>query len=159
RIDEQVVDGKSIDVKPPELPGTPPNRKRKVFEVPANAGAAAIQKVLDEAARLTGQRPVVHLPMGMYKIEPNLIVPAGCDVQIIGDGASEIATVLQWTGNAGEPLLRLEGPARATLRDFNVRAGEGTGILVTNCDQDDGKVLADQLNVTGGSPNDKPVVG
>jgi hypothetical protein len=144
RIDEKVVDAKSVDVKLPELPGTPPNRKREA---------------LDEAAKLEGHRPVVHLPMGMYRIERTLTVPAGCDVQIIKDGASEIATVLQWAGKAGEPLLRLEGPARATLRDFHVRAGEGTGILVTDCDQDGGKVFADQLNVTGSSPSAKPVVG
>jgi hypothetical protein len=159
RIDEKVVDTKSIDVKPPELPGTPPDRKRKVFEVTAGAGAAAIQKALDEAAKLKGQRPVVHLPVGTYKVERTLTVSAGCDVQIIGDGASETATVLQWTGKAGEPVLRLEGPARTTLRDLHMRAGEGTGILVTNCDQDGGRIFADQLNVTGSSPSAKPVVG
>ena len=158
-IDEQVVDAKSIDVKPPELPGTPPNRKRKILEVTAGANAAVIQKVLDEAAKHKGERPVVHLPMGTYKIERTLLLPAGCDVQIVGDGASEIATVLQWSGEAGEPLLRLEGPARATLRDFHVQAGAGTGVLVTECDQDGGKIFADQLTVTGHSPNDKAVVG
>jgi hypothetical protein len=159
RIDEKVVDAKSIDGSPRRLPATPPNRKRKVFEVPAGAGAAGIQKALDEAVKRKGESPVVHLPMGTYKVERTLTVPAGCDVQVIGDGASEIATVLQWAGKAGEPLLRLDGPARATLRDLNLRAGAGTGILVTDCDQDGGKIFADQLNVTGVSPSAKPVVG
>jgi hypothetical protein len=158
-IDEKVVEATTIDDKPPELPGPPPNRLRTVFEVTAGAGTAAIRQALDKAAQLKGQRPVVQLPMGVYSIERTLTVPAGCDVQLIGDGASEVATVLQWAGKAGEPLLRLEGPEWATLRDFHVRAGEGTGILVTDCDQDGGKVFADQLNVTGSSPNAKPVVG
>jgi hypothetical protein len=159
QIDEKVVDARSIDVKPPELPGTPPNRKRKIVEVPAGVGAAAIQKALDEAAKHKGERPVVHLPMGRYKIERTLTVPAGCDVQMVGDGASEIATVLEWAGKAGEPLLRLEGPARATLRDFHINSGAGTGILVSNCDQDGGKIFADQLSVSGHNPSEKPVVG
>lgn len=159
QIDEQVVDAASIDVKPPKLPGTPPNRKRKIIEVAAGADAAAIQKALDEAAKEKGKRPVVHLPMGKYRIERTLTVPAGCDVQIIGDGASEVATVLEWAGKAGEPLLRFEGPPRATLRDFNIRAGAGIGILVTECDQDGGKIFANQLNVTGNSDSDKPIAG
>ncbi len=87
RIDEQVVDPSSIDAKPPALPGTPPNRRRRVFEVKAGAGAAAIQHALDAAAGLRGQRPVVHLPMGTYAVERTLTVPAGCDVQVVGDGA------------------------------------------------------------------------
>jgi hypothetical protein len=159
RFDEEVVDPKTIDVKPPELPGTPPNRKRKVFEVAAGADATAVQEALDEAVKLHGQRPVVHLPRGTYPIARTLTVPAGCDLQVIGEGASEVATVLEWVGKEGEPLLRLDGPARATLEDFCVRAGSGTGILVTDCDQDGGKVFADQLNVTGTSPDARPIVG
>jgi hypothetical protein len=159
RIDERVVDPKTIDVEPPLLPEKPPNRGRKVFEVAPGADSAAVQKALDEAAKLQGQRPVVHLPRGTYPIARTLTVSAGCDVQVIGDEASEVATVLEWVGQAGEPLLRLDGPARATLEDFCVRAGSGTGILVTDCDQDGGKVFADQLNATGASPDAKPVVG
>src|SRR5262249_21519752 len=158
RIDEKVVDRKTIDVKPPPLPGTPPNRKRKVFEV-AGADARAVQKAVDEAGKLQRRRAVGHLPRGTYQIARTLTLPTGCDVQMIGDGASEVATVLEWVGKPREPLLRLGGPARATLEDFCVRAGSGTGILVTDCDQDGGKVFADQLNVTGNSPDAKPIVG
>ncbi len=158
-IDDKVVDPATVDATPPDLPGPPPRRDRKVIEVAAGADAAAVQKALDEAAKEKGNRPVVHLPMGIYKIGKTLTVPAECDVQIVGDGASEIATVLQWAGKAGEPLLRLEGPARATVRDLNIRAGAGTGVLVEDCDQDGGRIFADQLNVSGGSPNAKPTDG
>jgi hypothetical protein len=159
RIDEKVVEAPTIDGKPPALPGTPPNRKRPVIEVAAGADATAIQKALDTAAARKGERPVVHLPMGKYKVEHTLTVPVGSDVQVVGDGASEVATVLQWAGKPGEPLLRLEGPARVTLRDFHVQAGEGTGILVEDCDQEGGRVFADQLNVAGTSPNAEPADG
>jgi hypothetical protein len=159
RIDEKIVDPKTIDVQPPSPPGMPSNRKREVFEVAAGADATVLQKALNEAVKRQGQHPVVHLPKGMYGIAHTLTVPAGCDVQIIGDGASEVATVLEWVGKEGEPLLRLHGPARATLRDFCVRTGTGTGILVTDCDQDGGRVFTDQLNVTGVSPDAKPAVG
>jgi hypothetical protein len=49
-------------------------------------------------------------------------VPAGCDLQLVGDGAAEMATRLNWAGRPGGVLLRLEGPSRATLRDIYVHA-------------------------------------
>jgi len=158
-LDEKVVDPKTIDSQLPELPGTPQNLQRPVFEVSAGADAEGIQKVLDTAAKRVGERPVVHLPMGIYKIKRTLIVPGLGDVQLVGDGASEIATVLQWVGPPGEPLLRLQGPTRATVRDLNIAAGAGTGILIEDSDQDGAKVFADQLKASGSSPNTKAVVG
>ena len=85
--------------------------------------------------------------MGVYKLDRTLHIPAGSDVQLVGDGASEIATVLQWTGRTGEPLFLFEGPTQASIQDMNIAAGSGTGVLVKQCNQLDGKVFADQLNV------------
>jgi hypothetical protein len=158
-LDEKVVDAETIDGTPPRLPGTPVKHRRKVFEVPAGAGAEAIQHAIDEAAKLKGQRPVIHLPMGLFRIERTLVVPAECDVQIAGDGASEVATVLRWVGRSGEPVLRLAGPARATVRDLHIQVGAGVGITVESCDQPRGSVFADQLNVSGGSPAAKAAAG
>ena len=42
----------------------PPLRLRPIIEVPAGADASVIQRALNQAAALRGQRPVVHLPMG-----------------------------------------------------------------------------------------------
>ena len=64
RIAEQVVDAKGIPDAAPTLPPTPTRRQRSVIEVAPNAGGEAIQAAIDAAAKLTGQRPVVHLPMG-----------------------------------------------------------------------------------------------
>src|ERR1017187_5365485 len=46
----------------------------KVIEVPASAGAGAIQAALDEAATMRGRRPIVHLPMGIYNVTKTLVV-------------------------------------------------------------------------------------
>ena len=127
RLAEKVVAPQTLDARMPELPPTPPRRERKIWELPATATAAQIQQALDEAAKLAGQRPVVHLPKGIYKIDGTLVVPAGCDVQIIGDGAAETATVLQWTGRGTGPVFRLKGPSRATLRDLSLQAGRASG--------------------------------
>ncbi|HUU10733.1 MAG TPA: hypothetical protein VM431_09360 [Phycisphaerae bacterium] len=159
RVAERTVDAATIDAAPPALPPTPPNRGRPVIEVAAGADAAAIQAAIDRAVALKGKRPVVHLPMGTYPIDRTLVVPAGADVQLLGDGGAETATVLRWTGAAGGLVLRIEGPSRATVRDMSISAGRGSGIRVTGCDQPGGRIFADQLNVTGGSPSAKAAAG
>ena len=116
---ESIVPRENIPDPQPLLPGTPPHVARKVFEVEPGADAATIQAAIDAAAALKkGQRPVVHLPKGVYKIAKTLVIPAGTDLQIIGDGANESATALTWTGAKGEFLMRVEGPGEASLSDF-----------------------------------------
>src|SRR5438309_3318570 len=97
--------------------------------------------------------------MGVYQIEHPLAFPAGCDLQIVGDGGAETGSVLEWTGAAGQPALRLAGPSRATLRDFSIQAGTGIGILVENCDQPGGVIFGDQVNTSGNSPTQKGEAG
>jgi hypothetical protein len=149
RIDEKLAAVKDLPDELPTLPTAPPRRQRKVFEVTAGANGDAIQRAIDAAAKLAGQRPVVHLPMGNYKIEKTLTIPPGCDVQLVGDGAGETATRLNWAGAAGAVVLRLEGPSRATLRDLYIHAPQGRAIVVDNADQLGGRIFADQLNTSG----------
>jgi hypothetical protein len=149
RVGEKVVAAKDIPDDLPQLPPTPPRKRRKVFEVAAGAGASAIQKQIDAAAALKGQRPVVHLPMGVYRVDRTLVVPAGADLQLIGDGGGEAATRLIWAGPTDGLVLRLEGPTRAVLRNFCVQAGRARALLVTDADQAGGRVFADQMNADG----------
>ncbi|HZY83680.1 MAG TPA: hypothetical protein VFE78_02510, partial [Gemmataceae bacterium] len=92
---------------------------------------------------------VVHLPMGIYKIDRTLVVPAGADLQLVGDGGGEAATRLVWAGPTDGLVLRLEGPTRAVLRNFCVQAGRARALLVTDADQAGGRVFADQMNADG----------
>jgi formylglycine-generating enzyme required for sulfatase activity len=140
------------------LPPTPPRRARKVLEVRRGTGddAAEIQARIDAAAREPyGSRPVVHIPKGYYSILRTIVVPRLRDIQIVGDGMSMVGggdavngTFLSWDAAPGGPLLRLDGPSRAVLRDISVHGrgkGWADGILITDCDQPGGRVYADQL--------------
>ncbi|NQT37205.1 MAG: hypothetical protein HQ581_06935 [Planctomycetes bacterium] len=150
RIDEKVVAAKDISDSLPTLPPTPPRRHRKVFDLPATADAPTIQQAIDQAAALAGQRPVVHLPMGAYKIDRTLVVPRGCDLQLVGDGASEIATRLVWAGPADGVLLRIEGPSQVTIRDLQIQAGSAAAaMLVESPDRSGDRIFVDQLNTSG----------
>jgi hypothetical protein len=149
RVDDRVVAAREVDSKMPTLPETPPRRTPRVFEVPAGSDAAAIQRAIDAAAEFRGRRPVVHLPQGTYKIDRTLVIPAGLDVWLLGDGGAETATVLKWTGPDDQVLLRLEGPSRATLAHLYLQAPVGRCLRIEDCDQPGGRILTDQLNVTG----------
>jgi hypothetical protein len=154
RYAEKIVAPETVSSDPPMLPPTPPRRDRKVWELPATASATVIQKAIDEAAKLVRRHAQVHLPKGTYKIDRTIVIPPDCDVPVVGDGAAETATVLQWTGTGAGPIFRLEGLSRATLRDLSLQAGRAAGIVVEGCDQLGGKVFCDQLNVSGRSPQE-----
>jgi hypothetical protein len=138
------------DTFPDPIP-TPPLRERKIFDVAAGAQAEAIQAAIDAAAQLEGRRPIVHLPMGRYQIAKTLVIPARCDVQLVGDSAGETGTRLDWAGPEDAVMLRLEGPSHAILRDFFLNAGRARALLVTGADQPGGRIFADQLNANGPS--------
>jgi len=142
-LDNTVVAASSISATIPSLPGTLAQRNRQVFEVPAGASAAVIQQAINAAATKNGNRPVVHLPAGTYQIDTTVVIPANRDLQLVGDGDK---SVLVWAGNSTGPVLQLEGPSRATLRDFMVNgASKGNGILVKNANQLQSRVLMEQV--------------
>ena len=156
RIGERTVDAKSIPDALPTLPQTPPLRQRKIFDIAVGASSVEIQRAIDEASKLAGQRPVVHLPMGNYRVDQTLIIPPDCDIQLIGDGAGETASRLNWVGPEGGVLLRLGGPSRAILRDFYLHAPNARGLLIEDADRPDGRIFADQLNVNGSHQKQLP---
>jgi hypothetical protein len=152
-IDDQTVDRLSLTLSPLAMPGFLPNLHRPILEVPAGADAAGIQAVIDAAVPLTGQRPIVHLPPGVFPIDRTLVIPAGCDLQLVGDGI-RAATCLQWVGEGPGPVLRLDGPSRATLRELTVNgANLASGIVVENCDQPAARVFMEQVSLAWSSNN------
>jgi hypothetical protein len=154
-LDQRVVAREDVPEPSAELPPIPPNLHRKVFEVTGRT-EAAIQAQIDAAsAEPAGTRPVVHLARGTYRIGATVTVPAGEDLQLVGDGPGPNATNLSWSGSSGGPVLLLAGPSRAVLRDLAVAAvspGVG-GIVVTNADQPGGRIYANQLIAGGDTPS------
>lgn len=105
---------KGMDVLPPKV-------SRKIFEVPAGANSAVIQAVLNQAAALRGQRPVVHFPMGSYVIDKPLIIPAGADVQLKGDGLLYASVLIKKAGAfTDEPMILVKGPSYASIQDLQM---------------------------------------
>lgn len=157
-LDTKTVARTAIPDEVPDLPATPPRRERKVFEVSPRAGSAGIQAALEAAAKLSGQRPVVHLAAGVYGIDRPVVVPAESDVQIVGDGER---SSLRWVARGNIPMIRVAGPSHATLSDFSVWGAPKLAIprgapvpapiaiVAENCDQQDGRVTADQAWARG----------
>jgi hypothetical protein len=137
------------------LPGTPPNLNRKIFEVPPAADATTIQNIINQAAALKGTRPVIHFAHGTYKINTTLVIPAGSDMQLIGDGGGDVRpTLVRWLGTAAGPVIRITGPSKAVLRDFTVFGNDAADdIQITNADQSGSRVFMHQVNSRGNLAN------
>lgn len=137
------------EIRIPDYPvvAAPVNKQRKIFEVPVKSDEAAIFAAIGKALKLTGQRAVVHIPMGEYKITKPIVLPAGSDLQLVGDGYQ---TSLRWEGAAGGSMLMLKGPSHVTLRDFRMSGNDKqNGLVVTNCDQPNSRLFGDDVMVNG----------
>ena len=155
-FDDRRVEPASLTLVEPVLPGTPPNLHRRVVEVPAAANASDIQRAIDEAARLPGTRAVVHLPQGVYSIDRPLTIPSS-NVQVVGDG---YRTILRWIGATAGPLLTLEGPSHATLREIQLDGGAKVdGVVVEKADQAGARVYFDQVQLRSGRQTDLSMNG
>lgn len=143
-LDNQTLDYAKADLTEPYLPPTAPHTQRRVFEFTDKATSKELQSAIDEAGTLIGQKPVIHFAAGHYKISETLQIPAGADVQLVGDGQET-----NLVGNKGITVLKIAGPSRATLRDLRVRGADGRaskGIVADNIDQPGGQILLDQVN-------------
>ena len=100
---------------------TPQRVNRKIFEVPPGADAATIQALLNQAAALRGQRPVVHFGMGYYSIDRPLVIPAGADMQLEGDGLLYASVFVKKAGAfSDQPMFLVKGPSYISMRNLQV---------------------------------------
>ena len=131
-----------------------PMRAATIIEVNDFTGAA-IQAAINQAAAMpAGSNPVVHLKKGAYDISSTITIPAQIPITIVGDGASEHGSVLAWTGTGAGPVVWLEGPNRATLRDLSIfggHAGGVDGILIDNANQPGGRIYGYEVQTNGAS--------
>jgi hypothetical protein len=149
---DRVVSRKRISTVLPVLPGTAPNRHRRIFEIPAGAKGEVIQQAIDDAAKLAGQRPVIHLPKGEYPIGNTLVIPPGTDMMLIGDGMMTV-TNLNWTGPVGKPMVDVRGPSHALFRELYFNgANTAVGIRAQGCDQPAGRVNMQEVWMDSGKP-------
>jgi len=130
---------------------TPTVVRRKVFEVPAGADAGVIQSVVDRAAVLKGQRPVVHFAAGVYTIDKTIVIPAGADMQLLGDGLIYGSAILKKEGVTFPrgAMFLVKGPSYICIQDmqFGVDGMKGSvpSIVFEGVDQRGSQAHLDQV--------------
>lgn len=147
-LDDKVVEQSTITSQEPTLPPPLTRQQRPIFEIPVQADSATIQDAIDSAAQMKGQRPIIHLPRGQYRINQTLSIPSGSDLQLVGDGFEQ-GTILAWASDNKGPVLHIMGPSHATLRDLQITGnnGRGDGIIIDNADQSGSQVRIEQANI------------
>ena len=125
--------------------------KRDIIAVPAGAGSARIQELINAAARLKGKRPVLYFPYGKYIIDKPLQFPAGCDIQVTGEGYLYASVLIPSPAfPAGKSLLEVEGPTAFAIKDIqlgnftSMKAGV-YGIQFRHVDQANAQAFIEQL--------------
>jgi hypothetical protein len=152
---QRIVDAKAVPVPNTlRLPGPPPNKHRKVFDLRARTGddARELQQQIDAAAaEPAGTNPVVHLPKGKFLLRRTVVLPANTELQVVGDGGGENGTVIGWNGTGTGPGFKLLGPSRVTIRDLSIAfVGSGADALVVEkSDQVGGRIFCDQVVCSG----------
>jgi Pectate lyase superfamily protein len=133
------------------MDSTAPLVRRKVWEVPAGAGADTIQSIIDQAAKSRGQRPVVHFGVGSYMIDKTLVIPAGADMQLKGDGLLYASMILNKGGifPVRTAMIRVEGPSYIGIEDLQIgkdgEKGQPAGIWFKKVDQPGAQAHLDQI--------------
>jgi hypothetical protein len=155
RIDD-ALPGKNLTAAPAfeqSLPKPARRTQRKVFEVPVNATAAEIQRIINQAASLKGTKPVVHLPYGLFYLDKTIIIPAGADLQLVGDGLLYASRVLfRDNVTTANPVFRILGPSYITIRDLQIGTHTGNNannykaLVFENIDQPGAGLVLDQLH-------------
>ncbi|MGZ5134940.1 MAG: glycosyl hydrolase family 28-related protein [Flavitalea sp.] len=127
---------------------------RKIFDIPKNASSDKIQALINLAAGMKGARPIVHFGIGTYTLNKQLLIPAGCDMQLVGDGLI-YASVIKRSRDfpKGKSMLKVLGPTDIVIRDIQFSDHDGTvsdihAIEFVNIDQPGSTAFLDQLHIS-----------
>lgn len=130
----------------------PVKQNRKIFDVPKNASSERIQELINQASLLKNSRPIVHFGFGSYTLNKQLIIPAGSDIQLIGDGLIYASVLKKAPGfPKGTAMLKVLGPSNIVIRDLQIGEHDGTvndlnAIEFVNLDQPGSTAFLDQLH-------------
>ena len=125
--------------------------KRQVFTVPAGAHSKQIQELVNQAVKLKGSRPIVYFPLGKYILDEPLVVVAGADLQLIGEGYLYSTILLPSpVFPKAKALINVKGPTSVVIRDMQLgdfnSSGSGTNsIQFSNTDQPGSQAFVEQL--------------
>jgi hypothetical protein len=129
----------------------PAKKSRKIIIVPSNADSRAIQGIIDQAASLKGQRPIIYFGPGVWRIDKTLIIPAGTDMQLVGDGLlyASVLTRSEKSDFSKYPLIQVNGPSYITIKELQLGDESDnnplSAIVFNNVDQPSSQAHIDQL--------------
>lgn len=129
----------------------PAKINRTIITVPAGANSKQIQELINQAVKLKGSRPIVYFPLGKYILDEPLVVAAGADLQLIGDGYLYSTVLLPSPAfPKGKALINVKGPSSVVIRDmqlgdFNSSGSGANGIQFSNTDQPGSQAFVEQL--------------
>jgi len=124
-----------------------------VFEVPLNAMSSDIQRIVDQAAKYKGKKPIVHFGYGRYVLNKSIIIPANSDIQLMGEGLIyatrlEVENPAQFKGDAMFVIL---GPTTISIKNIHLNGlwengkRKINGFEFRNLDTKESRVIMDQL--------------
>jgi hypothetical protein len=145
------IDNKYGIVAPP-LPALNPAPfeglvKYTVYEVNNKMTIDGIQSIINKAAE-KNKKTIIHFMYGTYNIPKTLQIPSGAPLILIGDG---LYSVLKWTGDTAGPLMQVNYPAKAIVRNLKMDGnGKVDGMVVYDNDIPGNTIYANELLVYGG---------
>ena len=146
--DDSIVDPALIpDVTMPANVYIPPNLHRTVYEVSTNGGGSEIQSQINQAISDGGLNAVVHIPAGQHRVYNTITVPAGSNIQLLGDDVT--FSYVLWNGTGTGPLFQLSG-SNVTLKDLFLARESGSivdGVTLSIDDQPFTNVMVDQAEL------------
>jgi hypothetical protein len=134
------------DIPKVTIPGNvyiPPNLHHAVFEVPPNATGADIQLAINTAVASGVPGAVIHIPFGRYAVNKTILIPAGSNLELIGDDTSK--TELYWNGAVAGPVLQIP-TSNVSVKYLQVTGGSD-GIRLSLADQPNTQVIIDEAQL------------
>ena len=136
--------------QPPAVPppiATPRRLSAPIVTINPGVGAIAIQAQIDALVRRGGG--AMWFAPGDHPIDRTLVLPAGIDLTLVGDGISAAARLL-WKGAGEGPMLQLRGPSRVRIQDLSLDGGGlANGVEMSDVDREGGPVWLDQTKAQG----------